>query len=253
MNPIRALIITLSRIPPRIMLLTVLGFGLLTAWLVTGEMDKSQRSLLSKIDALQKKGAEQPKVVYVEAPAKPAEPATPDFQQVLKPGYRAISIPVDASNGSTRFMKPGSHVDVMAITGSGNETEATPILSDVEVVAVGSSFERGVSRASGEPSNSVTVSVQPRDAAKILKAQVAGKLYLTLRSDLDRAPLVTSDPTRAKPRTLPGIAPPPPVLTNLPSVTPAVKPTSHAPAAGPQVETWEGNRKDVVSFSRAVN
>lgn len=237
----------LVRIPPRLMLLSVLGLALMTTWLVTREMDKHQQEMRQRIAELQRQSQQPPKVVYVDKPEKPVE-SSPEFQAVLKPGYRAVSVPVDISNGSTRFMTPGSHVDIMAITGSGTDIDATAILSDVEVVAVGNAFQKSSAHGTSEPANSVTVSLMPKDAAKLLKAQVAGKLCLTLRSDRDHTPLAVSDLVKTEPPPARVKIPAPPPVAIAPQIR-QIEPVKAQPA-GPQVELWAGSRKDVVSFKK---
>lgn len=249
MNISRNLIILLTRIPPRLMICLILGLGIVTTWLVTGEMDKRQRDMQNKIIGLQKQNQASPHIVYVERPAQKAEQPHPDFQDVLKPGYRAVSVPVEISNGSTRFMTPGSHVDVVAIVGSGEETEVVPILSDIEVVAVGSTFQKNPAQPQADAAGSVTLSVSPADAAKLLKGQAAGKLCLTLRSEHDRTPLPTFDPLKAVPRDTPArvLPPPPPVVAASPPVNQA---GTAKRQVGPQVEVWAGSHHDVVSFRK---
>jgi Flp pilus assembly protein CpaB len=229
------------------MIASVVGLGLVTTFLVTAEMDKHQRNMQGKIADLERQTNQPAKVVYVEKKESPDDHAQPDFQSQLRAGYRAVTIPVDTANGSTLFMTPGSHVDIMSIRGSGDRIEAAPILSDVEVVAVGSSFEKSAARTATSASSSVTVSVTPKDATKLLKGQVIGKLFLTLRSTSDRTPLAVSDFNKPEPKPTQIKLPLPPQMSAaaqpIKNIEPAV-PTSVAR----QVELWEGNRKDIVSF-----
>lgn len=251
MNSTRNVLLILLRVPPQIMIVTVLGLGLGTTFLVTAEMDKHQRNMQGKLADLEKQANKPAKVVYVEKSSSPTNQHQPDFQTRLRAGYRAVTIPVDTANGSTLFMTPGSHVDIMSIRGSGDRIEAAPILSDVEVVAVGGSFEKGSAARAAVASNSVTVSVTPNDATKLLKGQVLGKLFLTLRSASDRTPLAVSDLNKPEPKPTQIRLPLPPQLSAVAQPTRNMQPA--LPPALRQVEQWEGARKDIVSFQRETD
>ncbi|NJL72737.1 MAG: Flp pilus assembly protein CpaB [Candidatus Competibacteraceae bacterium] len=103
-------------------------------------------------------------------------------------------MPFDANSGVAGFVSPQSHVDVLSMVGSGQETKVAPILSDVEVVAVGQQFEREA-KGQATPASSVTVAVSPEDTNKLIKAVAASKLYLSLRNDKDHMPVTTVDVT----------------------------------------------------------
>ena len=108
---------------------------------------------------------------------------------------RAVTFGVDNNSGVAGFVTPDSRVDVISMVGSGADTKASPILSDVEVIAVGSLYQKTPGRSAAMSSSSVTVTVSPEDATKLIKAISASKLYLTLRNDKDRTPVATVDVT----------------------------------------------------------
>jgi Flp pilus assembly protein CpaB len=117
------------------------------------------------------------------------------FEAKLKPGYRAVTLPVDSNSGVAGFVAPGSHVDIFATTGGGGQTHTGCILSDVEVVAAGTTTRRSESGETYQAST-VTVSLTPLDTAELIKAESAsGKLCLALRSDKDHAPVAAIDVT----------------------------------------------------------
>ncbi len=119
------------------------------------------------------------------------------FDQKIKEGYRAVTFGVDTNSGVAGFITPESHVDIVASAGSAADTKASPILSDIEVIAVGQTFQKA-GAGSGQaaaPASCVTVAVTPEDADKLIKAIMAAKLYLTLRSEKDNTPLATVDVT----------------------------------------------------------
>src|SRR5262249_52175163 len=111
------------------------------------------------------------------------------FESKIKEGYRAVTLAVDNNSGVAGFVAPGSPVDVVCSVGSGPQTKAQPILSDVEVVAVGGIYQKSTGAASSVPASSITVAVAPDDANKLIKGIMTGKLYLTLRNEKDHAPV----------------------------------------------------------------
>lgn len=181
------------------------------------------------------------------------------FEARLKQGMRAITFGVDNNSGVAGFLNPESHVDVLAMVGAGADTKASPILSDIEVIAVGQTYQRQPGQQAATPASSVTVAVTPEDAQKLVKAVAASKLYLSLRNEKDHQPIATVDVTSlfAKPvKADPAVAilpeptrfnvPEPPSLNGL-GVTEqssAALPPQQPPH---EIEVWAASRKDVVS------
>jgi len=179
---------------------------------------------------------------------------------------RAVTFAVDNNSGVAGFVTPESHVDIVAMVGSAAETKAQPILSDVEVIAVGQMYQKTPGQTTAVPASSVTVAVTPEDAQKLIKGVVAGKLYLTLRNDKDHTPVATVDVTSlfAKPAAPknelaalpPPSALPPPPLPGVPDAGPGVGPGA-LPAAPPpppplhEIEVWSGSKKDVLSVPKS--
>jgi len=120
--------------------------------------------------------------------------AAAGFEAKIPSGYRAITFPVDATTGVAGFLQPDCHVDILAQTGSGVEAKATPILSDVQVVAVNQTYQKkaGVDEAQAS-TNCVTVAVQPKDGQKLINAMSSGKLYCLMRNQRDHSPLAVRD------------------------------------------------------------
>ncbi len=189
------------------------------------------------------------------------------FEARLKHGMRAITFGVDTNSGVAGFISPESRVDVMSMVGSGSETKVAPILSDVEVIAVGQMYQKQPGGTQAVPANSVTVAVNPEDAQKLVKGVAASKVYLSLRSQGDHSPVVTVDVTSLFPRKVSDEAtqiaaaqvgelpPPPPSLPNAPtlegpSFAPA-DPQATADAirkANHEIEMWNGGNKQVVEL-----
>src|SRR5205807_1257086 len=123
---------------------------------------------------------------------KPAV-ASSTFDGRIKDGMRALTFGVDTNSGVAGFIAPGSHVDIIAITGAADTTKAAPVMSDVEVVAVGTTYQRTPGGTSANPAGSVTVSVTPEQTISLVRSISAAKLYLALRNDKDHTPVAIVD------------------------------------------------------------
>jgi len=185
------------------------------------------------------------------------------FEGKIKDGFRAVTFGIDSNAGVAGFISPGAHVDILCITGAGAETKAAPVLSDVEVIAVGTTFKKAPGETQATQASSITVLVNPDDAEKLVKAVTAGKPYLTLRNDKDHTPVATVDVTALFPK--PPKAEEPTggeVASNLPPPSLPPPPLPGAPAAGGdagasnappppppmhEIELWSGSKKEVLS------
>lgn len=190
------------------------------------------------------------------------------FESRLKEGMRALTFAVDNNTGVAGFVTPESHVDIIAMVGSGADTKAKPILSDVEVIAVGQMYQKNPGATTAVPASSVTVAVSPEDAEKLIKGIVAGKLYLTLRNDKDHTPVATVDVTSlfSKPPSAkadlaalppPSALPPPPLpggagggpdMGGMPGAMGSAPPP---PPPLHEIEIWSGSKKDVLSVPKS--
>lgn len=119
--------------------------------------------------------------------------------------YRAITIPVDDVSGVADFIKPGDHVDIIAIFSSqgGEYSTSQTILQDVMVLAVNASTsaprpkapaegeaegEEGAQPESrrGDAKRTVTIAVTPHEAQIATLSNHQGNLILSLRRTGDR-------------------------------------------------------------------
>jgi pilus assembly protein CpaB len=189
------------------------------------------------------------------------------FESRLKEGMRAVTFAVDNNSGVAGFVTPESHVDIYSMVGAGPETKAAPILSDVEVIACGQIYQKSPGSSTSVPASSVTVSVTPEDAQKLLKAISASKLYLTLRNEKDHAPVATVDVTSlfVKPPVPknelaalppPSALPPPPLPGGPDLGAPGgggMGMTAAPPPPPPlhEIEIWSGSKKDVLSVPKS--
>lgn len=184
------------------------------------------------------------------------------FEGKIKEGFRAVTFGIDSNAGVAGFISPGAHVDILCITGSAADTKAAPVLSDVEVIAVGSTFKKAPGETQASQVSSITVLVNPEDAEKLVKAVTAGKPYLTLRNEKDHTPVATVDITALFPKppkaeetsggevasNLPPPSLPPPPLPGAPA--PAADAGANAPPPPPpmhEIELWSGSKKEVLS------
>lgn len=317
MNPLRALFLSLSRMPPAVMLIIIIGLAVLVTMMVTGKVSEQENTFKAKQSELEQKMNAKGKVVYttkdipegqtiptealeereIEQAKIPQDAITSaslaagriakygissgqivsqhdlapqgislGFESRLKEGMRAVTFAVDNNSGVAGFVTPESHVDIVAMTGSGSETKAQPILSDVEVIAVGQMYQKQPGNSTAVPASSVTVALTPEDSQKLIKAIVASKLYLTLRNDKDHTPVATVDVTSmfAKPKEAktdiaalppPSALPPPPLpgapdagAPGMPGALPAAPPP---PPPLHEIEIWSGSKKDVLSVPKS--
>lgn len=110
-----------------------------------------------------------------------------ELSGVLAPGTRAITFPVDPTMSFAGLLAPGDvidlvHVDEGATGSSGPKVRS--LLEGVRVVATGHRMQSGT--GTGEPFDTVTVDVSPRDAQRLVLAQQSGTLAALLRASGDR-------------------------------------------------------------------
>ncbi len=143
----------------------------------------------------------------------------PSVAERLRPGYRAISVPLDNNSAEMSLLSPGAAVDVMFRTfpkGSVPETTVT-LLENVELLAIGEQFFPGgrVNGTNGANRQSfVTLACTPDQASALKVVEGRGSLSLVLRGPDDL--LAVASPA---PRTLESLldlpAPKPAVMTQV--------------------------------------
>ncbi|MBC7996752.1 MAG: Flp pilus assembly protein CpaB [Leptolyngbya sp.] len=310
MNPMRSLFLSISRIPPAIMLLIIVGTASLVTLQVTSHVNGTKDKYDDEIAKLKNANSAKAKIVYVikdvpegttigmealeerelEVSKIPVDSipsaslaagrstkygvvsgqilsqhdlapqgATLGFESRLREGMRAVTFAVDNNSGVAGLLQPESHVDVLAMVGAGTDTKAAAILSDVEVIAVGQTYQRQPGSNTASPASSITVAVSPEDTQKLIKGVAASKLYLALRNDKDHSPIATVDVTALFPKSVKTgneiamLQPPnhfslpePPMLNDasLNSQTAIATPPS-VPLH--EIDVWTGGKKDVVS------
>jgi pilus assembly protein CpaB len=108
---------------------------------------------------------------------------------VLRPGMRAVSVPVTATSGISGFVFPGDEVDILIThplpasggRGEGVQRQASEtVLHDVRVLAVDQKLESKGGEAT--VAHTATLEVTPKQSEVIAVASEMGKLSLSLRS-----------------------------------------------------------------------
>ena len=127
---------------------------------------------------------------YFEAPEE-------ETTRVLLTGERAVTIPVDMVRGVAGLIQPNSRVDIYGTfpfpdpKGKGSTIRTTiMLLSDVSVLAIDNITGTRQARSFGrerrkEGYSSLTLAVNPTEAALLIFAQGQGDLHLALRHSAD--------------------------------------------------------------------
>jgi Flp pilus assembly protein CpaB len=131
----------------------------------------------------------------------------PSISERLKPGYRAVTIPIQNDAAVAGMATPGSVVDVILRTRPAAaepipETTVT-LLEGVEVLALGRVATPGVQMvgdARGRSEVTVTLAVSPRQANALRVVEGRGELSLAMRNPSDR--VISAD---SAPQTLHGL------------------------------------------------
>ncbi|HTB34906.1 MAG TPA: Flp pilus assembly protein CpaB [bacterium] len=105
----------------------------------------------------------------------------------LAPGKRAVSLAVNPVSGVSGLLKPGDHVDVFLLHGQAAAAGAGLLFQDAVVLAVGGKLARE-NTGQSERSSTVTLALDPSDAALALAAAANGLLSLALRPSGDERP-----------------------------------------------------------------
>lgn len=119
---------------------------------------------------------------------------------VLRPGFRAVSVPVTVTSGIAGFVFPGDHVDVLLthnlpqpVDGGLERRAGLTVLRDIRVLALDQKVdvkpgENGVPRTA-------TIEVTPKQSEIVAVVVEMGKLSLSLRSlQRDEPLLPENDP-----------------------------------------------------------
>ena len=101
----------------------------------------------------------------------------------IEPGYRAVTITVDARSGVEGWAKPGTKVDVNWTFEQGGQKKVATILRQVEVLSYGGAKKTEGERVQVGGGTNVTLKVTEDDSRKIELARTLGELSLVLVSN----------------------------------------------------------------------
>lgn len=125
------------------------------------------------------------------------------FSSTIEPGTRAITLPIDDINSVSGMLIAGDKIDILVMqqapttTERKTEMQLVPLLQNVTVQATGTTTQREIvaqtEQGSQKPSmrngsyNTVTISVPPKDAQRVVLAQQIGRIVALLRRPDDPA------------------------------------------------------------------
>lgn len=111
---------------------------------------------------------------------------------VLKPGMRAIAIPVDVKSDAGGFILPGDRVDILQArqVDQPGSSGARPfvvqtLLHNIRVLAIDQNAQPPKNGAQSAIGTVATIEVSPADAEAVALAKAQGEMILTLRSYAD--------------------------------------------------------------------
>ncbi|SPE25129.1 putative Flp pilus assembly protein CpaB [Burkholderiales bacterium] len=118
------------------------------------------------------------------------------FSSTLAKGNRALTTEVDEVNSISGMLRPSDHIDLMVTarpTSGGSAAETTfPLMSNVEVLATGQVTRKRDANSQPRTYTTITLSVSPVDAERIVVAKNSGKLTAVLRNPDDARPNTTT-------------------------------------------------------------
>jgi pilus assembly protein CpaB len=154
----------------------------------------------SLADAYMKEGDVKPEDLIgtvVRVGVSPGEPITEArvvrpgengfLAAVLRPGFRAMTVPVNSTSGIAGFVFPGDRVDLVLshqLERKGDDGRALraseTVLTDIRVLAIDQSTNDQVEEPN--PAKNVTIEVTPKQVEIVLLISELGRLSLSLRS-----------------------------------------------------------------------
>jgi pilus assembly protein CpaB len=147
----------------------------------------------------------------------------PTLSRQVENGMRAISVRVDDVVGVAGFVLPGDRVDIFLTRKIGESLQTQVLLQNIKIVGI----DQSADQATDKPivARTATVEVNPEQAQKLVLAQQAGSLSLSLRgvesttevtskllTDRDLAGAPRAAPAPARPIRVVAAPPPPPAV-----------------------------------------
>jgi len=195
---------------------------------------------------------------------KVGQPAEVGLTVRLKPGMRAVSIPVDRVKSVSNLVEPGDRVDVMASVarGVGVPPKTFTIIRGALVLAINAQLEQSGATPAPDAGTAATVTlgVSPQQADLLTVADINTTLRLALRSpqepirslpaeSLQFADLGAADRGPASlplpplyPAPAPANVPPPAPAVNVPAPAAPVRAPALPAAGAPAVTVIDGDK-----------
>ncbi len=104
---------------------------------------------------------------------------------LLKPGERAISIPVTTLDTISGFLNPGDFIDLMVTMKDSDQKRTVPLAQNLRVLATGSDLDDGVPEKTRGRIQEITLGVTPLVASRVIHAQTVGDIAVLLRKPED--------------------------------------------------------------------
>lgn len=120
------------------------------------------------------------------------DPNTSELAETLSPGKRALTVPVDQISSISGLLSPGDRIDMLLTLDNGKGEQTFPLMKDVLVIATGVDtgaeqpvVNRRTQNLRPRGFNTVTIVVEPEQAAKIVHAREVGSITVVLRAEDD--------------------------------------------------------------------
>lgn len=106
------------------------------------------------------------------------------FAGIVKNGMRALTIAVDNLSSGAGMISPGDSVDLILNTQNKDKQVTLPVLSNVNVLATGNNFDETYTD-NNQNYDSITLEVNPQQAALLIHARKMGDISVILRRSDD--------------------------------------------------------------------
>lgn len=116
------------------------------------------------------------------------ESTTAVFSSTLENGNRALTTEVDEVNSISGLLRPSDRIDLMATahgSAKGAQDTTFSLLTNVEVLATGQVTRKSDGTNQAHTYTTITLSVSPDDAQRIIVAKNSGRLTAVLRNPDD--------------------------------------------------------------------
>lgn len=145
------------------------------------------------------------------------------FAARVAPGRRAATLPVDEISSMSGMLEPGDVIDLLVTVQRDPHNLTLPLLQGVSVLATGARLQPGGSDPQARSFGTITLDLDPEQAAQVVAARTVGKLTALLRAPGDRSP---APAVRTDALALLGLAAPPPPASR---AVPVIYGGSHNP------------------------